>query len=87
MSDITVQYDPHVDALYLSFRPAAPGEATRDHELDERRRVDYNDAGEALGVEILYPAADGIDLEGVPRAEEIRSLLEALFSLRLASAA
>ncbi len=72
---MTRRYDPTVDALYIAFRAIAPGEATRSRELDERRRVDLNNAGEILGVEILSLAQDGIDLSGVPRANEIRALL------------
>ena len=73
---ILLQYDPQVDALYVRLRdtPPEPGEAHRTRELDERRRVDYDEQGDPVGVEIL-DASHGIALDGVPFADEIREAL------------
>ena len=75
-----VRYDADVDALYVSFGPIGPGQATRTVELDERRRVDYDQDDSPIGVEILS-ASTGIDLTNVPRAGEIRRALKAVTSL------
>jgi len=81
---VLIRYDREVDALYVSFRAALPGDAVRTVELDERRRVDYDDRGEPIGLEVL-DARDGIDLERVPRAEEIREALRVFGDLARAA--
>ena len=79
-----IRYDPEADALYVSFRAARPGDAVRTVELDERRRVDYDDRDEPIGLEVL-DARDGIHLERVPRADEIREALRAFGELARAA--
>ena len=75
-----IRYDPEVDALYISFGPLEHGQARSTHELDERRRVDFDEGGEPIGLEVLN-AHEGIDLDGVPRADEIRAALRAFGEL------
>ena len=77
---ILIRYDQEVDALYVSFRTTQPGDAVRTHQLDQRRRVDYDARDEPIGLEIL-DVTDGIDLDGVPRANEIREALRAFGEL------
>lgn len=70
-----ITYDPEADAVYVSLRSLKRSEVVdRTVHLDERRNVDYAADGELLGVEFLW-VSDGIDLSGVPHADEIRSLL------------
>jgi uncharacterized protein YuzE len=66
----TLKYDADADAIYirLSDLPYAFGE-----DLDHERRVDYAGTGEPIGVEILC-ASDGINIEGLPRSDEIARL-------------
>ncbi|MGE0135580.1 MAG: DUF2283 domain-containing protein [Dehalococcoidia bacterium] len=71
-----VRYDSEVDALYISFRVIEPGGAKRTLMLDDRRMVDYDAADHPIGVEFLC-FSEGIDLEDVPRAEEIATALRA----------
>ena len=70
-----VTYDADVDALYVSFRPETEGDVARSAHLDVQRNVDYNAAGEPLGAEFL-DASEGVELQDIPRAEEIRAVLQ-----------
>ncbi|MPZ99417.1 MAG: DUF2283 domain-containing protein [Dehalococcoidia bacterium] len=65
-------HDVAVDAVYvrLSAKPRAGA-----CELDERRILDVADDGSVTGVELLY-VSNGVDVTGLPRADEIASLLE-----------
>ena len=79
---LLVRFDPLADALYVSLRPMTPGIVKRSHRLDERRAIDYDERGEVIGVELLYPS-EGVDLEGLPRADDIRDALAQLVSMRV----
>jgi uncharacterized protein YuzE len=80
---IYVRYDPEADAIYAELMPRAPGDVARTSELGGGRQVDFNAAGEVLGVEFLDVSA-GIDLVDVPRADEIREALARLSLLSVA---
>ncbi len=60
-------YDRGADAAYFRFSAAA---STRQVPLDDGRILDYAADGSLVGVEVLSPSR-GVDLAGVPRAEEI----------------
>ena len=47
-----IEYDPEVDALYIQFRPVAPGEA-ENRALSEDVIADYGPDGRLVGLEIL----------------------------------
>jgi uncharacterized protein YuzE len=47
-----IEYDPEVDALYIRFRPVAPGMA-QNKELSEDVIADYGPDGKLVGIEIL----------------------------------
>lgn len=70
-------YDSEVDAGYVRFRPKSPGQVAYTQPLDEKTNVDYDAEDKPVGVEFLN-VTDGVRLEGVPLAEEIRILLAAL---------
>jgi uncharacterized protein YuzE len=72
-----VQYDPEVDALYFVLRSVEPGGVQGTRQLDERRLVHLDQDGEPVGVEILF-ATEGIDLDGLPEADQIRLALLSL---------
>jgi uncharacterized protein YuzE len=74
-----IEYDDEADALYIAFDHIGPVDARRQHLLDDRRIVDLDADGEPIGVEFLDYSA-GIDLDGVPRAEEIAQALIALLA-------
>ena len=70
-----VTYDSTVDALSISFQERRSGDVARTERLDDRRLVDFDADGSALGVEILGAREFGIDLTGLPRAGEIQTTL------------
>jgi uncharacterized protein YuzE len=76
-----IEYDDEADALYVAFEHIEPGAAKQQRELDERRIVDLDADGEPVGVEFL-DYSNGVDLEGVPRADEIVQALIALMAPR-----
>jgi uncharacterized protein YuzE len=77
---IYIRFDPEADAVAVDFRPRSPGDVARTQQIDERRLVDYDAAGQPLGVEFLF-VSDGVDLEGVPHADEVRRALAAFPTL------
>jgi uncharacterized protein YuzE len=66
------EYDERADAAYFQFSSAASAKQVR---LDDSRVIDYAEDGTLVGVEILSPS-HGVDLAGLPRADEIGSALE-----------
>jgi len=72
-----VRYDREVDVLYVDLRDRQPADVARTIELGGGRQVDYDRAGNALGVEFVA-ASRGVDLEGVPDAEEVREALRSV---------
>jgi uncharacterized protein YuzE len=67
-----VRYDAEVDAMYVEFdRPEGPIETDR---IDERRLVDYDEHEQPVGVEFLF-VRKGLNLDGIPRADEVRAAL------------
>ena len=70
-----VRYDVEADALYVELSPA---KSVRTEELGEGRYVDYDDAGNVIGFELLAVSHYGVELKGVPRAVEIAAALNAI---------
>ncbi len=75
-----LQHDPEVDAIYFKLRSVEPGGVKGAKQLDERRLIHYDHDGQPVGVEILN-ATEGIDLDGLPEAENIRRALQSLPNL------
>jgi uncharacterized protein YuzE len=69
---LTYSYDESADAVYVYFTRQ---EVERTEELSDSVAVDYDRDGEPVGVEFLG-VSEGIDLDDVPRAEDIARLLE-----------
>jgi uncharacterized protein YuzE len=61
------EYDKEHDAAYFAFSSAA---AVRQERLSNLRVIDYGADGAVVGVEFVSPSG-GMDLTGVPRANEI----------------
>jgi uncharacterized protein YuzE len=78
-----IEYNDEADALYIAFEHVGASAPKKQRELDDRRIVDLDEDGEPIGVEFL-DYSEGIDLEGVPRAEEIAQALIALLAPRQA---
>ncbi|MEX2372394.1 MAG: DUF2283 domain-containing protein, partial [Dehalococcoidia bacterium] len=60
----------------VAFLKRQPGDVALTEEIGDGRQIDYNEAGEILGVEFLF-VSDGLNLQGVPRAEEVNAALRA----------
>jgi uncharacterized protein YuzE len=80
MKKVTFTYDPEVDAVYIRLvrKPLAYTE-----EIDDQRHVDYAVDGTPIGIELLY-VSDGINATGLPRAEIVERVVEAVKCLRRA---
>ena len=58
----------------MRLRDVEPGSVRATRELDEQRLVDLDEAGEPVGVELLG-VSEGVSLEGLPHAGEIRKAM------------
>ena len=67
------KYDAEADAIYiyLGEKPYAYGT-----DLDDERRIDYASDNTPIGVELLC-VSDGVNLDSLPRIDEIAKVLEA----------
>jgi len=74
MRPMDIRYDTEADALMVWFRD--PGAHLRARILDDLRFVHEDEEGVA-GVEFIE-VSGGIDLRGVPHADEIREALRCL---------
>ncbi len=70
-----VRYDPEADAIYVSLREP-DGQLRSRNAGDWRRVVDYDEAGEPVGVELLA-VSTGLDLDGLPEADAISAAIRA----------
>jgi len=66
-----IEYDKKADAIYiyLSNAPYAYGK-----NLDHERRIDYDENGEPIGVELLC-VSEGVITDDLPHREEIERIL------------
>ena len=71
---LTLKYDAEVDVLLVELREGEPHVA---REISDRTILALDRDGEVLGVELLW-VSEGVDLEGVPRADEIAAALNRL---------
>ncbi len=76
--NMDLKYSPRADALYVRFtdRPVAYSEDISRNGYYQRG-VDYDDDDEPVGVELLN-VSKGVDLTGVPHADEIAQRLDEL---------
>lgn len=78
-----LEYDPDADAIYVSLvRDERAVERTV--EVDGERSVDYAADGTPIGVELLSVSQD-VRLTDLPRAADIRELLESVRAVAVAS--
>lgn len=77
-SNALYTYDAEVDALYVLLAEDSDMEIARTLELTPNLHVDLDHEGNVVGVEILYPRTQGIDLQ--PLRERFKFELEIPFS-------
>lgn len=83
MTSMTIRFDPDADALYVAFADRRAGDVARTEELGDGRQVDYDASGAILGVEFLF-VSQGLNLTGVPRADEVAAAIRAFPALSAA---
>ena len=72
---LTVLLDAETDAITIEFEPGVAGYAKN---LDDWRFVDYSrNPGRAIGVSI-HRVSQGVNVNGLPEPERIRSILGVL---------
>lgn len=72
---VRADYDAEADAIYITFRK--PEGAVETEFVDDARYVDYDEAGNMVGVEILG-VSQGVDLTGLPEAKRLAEALNSI---------
>ena len=70
---MTFEYDKEVDAGYIRLRKGV--RVARTERLDDSRLIDYDDAGDPIGIELLNVKARGVDTRDLPNRAAIERLL------------
>ena len=71
-----IEYDETTDVLYVRMRDVEAGGVKRTQQLDQFRLIDFDAAGELVGVEFMQ-ASEGINLNAGPEAEHIGAVVRA----------
>jgi uncharacterized protein YuzE len=72
---VHVEYDSEADAIYITLRE--PEGAVETEFIDDARYVDYDEAGNVVGVELLG-VSQGVTLSGLPEAPRIAKALHSI---------
>jgi len=72
---IRVEYDPSVEVLAIDFPGAVDGASARCVRLGRDRVLDFDAHCRLISIELLN-VAHGVDLEGRPEPEIVRSALD-----------
>ncbi len=72
--DMQLRLDPDAHILYVVVGHSG-NMALETRDLDERRAVDYDLAGDIVGIE-FRDIDEGIDLDGVPHASRLARALQ-----------
>ena len=79
-----LEYDPEAGGVIeVTFR--VPRVRSFGHQIDERRIIHKDEAGEVVSVEFLF-VDQGVDLRGIPHAEEIAETIRSLTRVPVAVA-
>lgn len=69
-----ITYDSAADAIYVYLSTVEEHDVARTVMVDDARLVKYDAGDEPIGLELLF-VSEGIDLEGLPRADEVADVL------------
>lgn len=72
MAEVSVEYDPEVDVLYVRLAPHA--RVAKTHPLDDMRLIDYSEDGAVVGIEFI-DASEGVELSDVPFARKVEKII------------
>ncbi len=81
---LQIRFDVEADAISVSFRDVEDGGIRDSRELDESRYIDVDHDDHIVGVEFLN-VGHGIDLTGVPHAEDIHHAIDRLLGTHVIS--
>lgn len=72
MNQFLLEYDESVDAAYLQLT-----DDPWDHQvrLDDARGINYAADGSVIGIEILSPRRKGVQLDGLPYADDVARVM------------
>ncbi|MSQ30711.1 MAG: DUF2283 domain-containing protein [Dehalococcoidia bacterium] len=77
---LTIAYDGDVDAMAVDFVPRGANDTDHTEELDEFRRIDFDAAGEPIGLDLTY-VSEGVNLDGLPHRDELAAAFRSLATL------
>ena len=77
---LTITYDADVDAMAVDFVPRRANDTDHTEELDEFRRVDFNAAGDPIGLDLTC-VSEGVNLDGLPHRDELAAAFRSLATL------
>jgi len=66
-----IEYDREADAIYIYLSNA---KVAYGRDLDNERRIDYDDNDEPRGLELLC-VSDGVIIDDLPNTEEVGRML------------
>ncbi|OGN89407.1 MAG: hypothetical protein A2158_07415 [Chloroflexi bacterium RBG_13_46_14] len=66
------KYDPKADSIYITLKS---GIYNYGYDLDDDRRIDYDENDVPIGIEILS-VSHGVDLRGLPYSQELIKVLK-----------
>jgi uncharacterized protein YuzE len=75
-----VTYDEEADVLFAKWGTREPGDGGGSRDFGFGRFVEFDAHGKPVAVEFL-DASHGVDLAGIPNADEIRAALRRLGAL------
>ncbi len=78
--NIEVGHDPERLPLYVRLN-APLGSIVTTEDFGRDRYVNYDEAGEVVGIEFLALQKDGFDLDGLPEAHRVAEAIESIPSL------
>lgn len=74
MTHLLLEYDESVDAAYLQVSDAT---WDRQERLDEMRGINFAADGSVIGIELLSPARIGVNVDGLPFADDVERVMRA----------
>ncbi len=74
VTHLLLEYDESVDAAYLQLSDEAWHLQER---LDDSRGVHYAQDGSVIGIELLSPGRNGVNLDGLPYAADVARVMRA----------
>lgn len=80
-----LEYDPEAGGV-IEVKFCVPEPKSWGYQIDERRIIHRDEAGEVVAVEFLF-VDQGVDLTGIPHAEEIAETLRSLANVRVTTPA